>query len=897
MGAALRPSVQAAHVGVEDAEEGVLRLRGGGRRAVLEVDGVDLALLGPREREAALAGFAGCLNALAFPVQLLVRVVPADLEATRRALERRLRREPAPALAALGRDHAAFLGGLGVGGALLERRCYLVVPAPEVYPAATAPEGGRSPRLPFRLAWPGRRPPAGPPASQSDPGPDDRGPDPEAALAARCDELARQLGRCGLVASRLDGPGLADLLAAWWRPAHGRRGRAVSSEAADWPAGGRRPPAALDPGALADRVAPAAVELARDHLRLDDAYARVLLVTAFPRTVDLGWLAPLLECGLPLELSLHIAPLPTAALVRDLGRRLARLESSRALAERRGRLADPEAEVACGDVARLRDALQRGEARAFATGVYLLLRAPTLAALDEATRRAEAVLDGLLAQSRVALFEQAPGLRSCAPVGQDALRVGRTLDTESLAAAFPFGAVGPGGSGGPGSERGVFYGVARPVPRPVVLDPFDPGLENANLVVMATPGAGKSYFTKLLALRSLLAGVDVLIVDPEGEYGGLCAAAGGQRVRLAAASDQRINPFDLPPPTAEDGGEDDGDGALAAQVAALAGLVEVLVATPAVPLAPNERALLDRALYRAYAGAGITADPATHRSPVPLMADLHAVLAAEGGATAPGLAARLHRYVHGSLAGLFAGPTNVALDRRLVVFDVRALDPALRPAAAHLVAGLVWGLARRALRPRLLVVDEAWSLLQYPEGGAFLTGLARRARKHYLGLVTVSQDVTDFLRSPHGPTVLRTAATKLLLKQDATAVDDVEAVFGLSAGERRFLLGAAKGEGLLCARGVRLPLRVLASPAEHALATTAPAEVAARRAARAAGAGGAGPEADRPPGGGCLVYRIAADGRWGESGGRRGPGADGRARPADGGGDGRGQDREPVLGA
>jgi hypothetical protein len=484
--------------------------------------------------------------------------------------------------------------------------------------------------------------------------------------------------------------------------------------------------------------------------------------------------------------------------------------------------------------------------------------------------------------------------------------VWRTLDTGSLATTFPFGAASLSGPGG-----GVFYGVARPGPRPVVLDPFDARLENANLVVMATPGAGKSYFTKLLVLRSLLAGVDVLVVDPEGEYGALCAAAGGQRVRLAAASGQRINPFDLPPRTGED--EDgDGDDALAEQVAALAGLLEVLVATPAAPLSPDERAVLDRALYRTYARAGVTADLATHRRPAPLLADLHAVLAAESGATAPGLAARLERYVSGSLGGLFAGPTSVALDRRLVVFDVRALDPALRPAAAHLVAGLVWGQARRALRPRLLVVDEAWSLLQYPEGGAFLAGLARRARKHYLGLVTVSQDVTDFLRSPHGLTVLRTAAAKLLLKQDATAVDDVEAVFGLSAGERRFLLGAAKGEGLLCAGGVRLPLRVLASPAEHALVTTAPAEVAARRAgvptgsaSSAGGPAGAG----RPPGGG-LVYRVAAAGgtngrhRGGADlrGGRTGgddPAAGGRCEgdDRDAGADGGADDaRRPDLG-
>jgi type IV secretory pathway VirB4 component len=349
---------------------------------------------------------------------------------------------------------------------------------------------------------------------------------------------------------------------------------------------------------------------------------------------------------------------------------------------------------------------------------------------------------------------------------------------------------------------------------------------------MATPGAGKSYFVKLLALRSLLAGVDVLVVDPEGEYRALCAAAGGQHVRLAATSPRRINPFDLPLP--DDRGAADapvagGDGGepLAEQVAALVGLLEALVATPAAPLTPDERAVLDRALFRTYAAAGITADPATHARPVPLLADLLAGLTEAGGATAAALAARLDRYVSGSLAGLFAGPTNVTLDRRLVVFDLEALDPSLRPAAVHLVTALVWRELRRALRPRLLVVDEAWSLLQYPEGGAFLAGLARRARKRYLGLVTVSQDVPEFLRAPHGQIVLRTAATKLLLKQDPTAIDEVAAALRLSPDERRLLLGAARGEGLLCSGPVRRPVQILACAAEHALVTTAPAEVAA----------------------------------------------------------------------
>jgi type IV secretory pathway VirB4 component len=279
---------------------------------------------------------------------------------------------------------------------------------------------------------------------------------------------------------------------------------------------------------------------------------------------------------------------------------------------------------------------------------------------------------------------------------------------------------------------------------------------------------------------------------------------------------------------------EDGFDVLAEHIAGLLGLLEVMLAEPGGTLNPIERAVLDRGLYATYSAAGIDADPATHARPAPLLRDLHAALAESPGDVAAGLAARLRRYVAGSLAaGLFAGPTNVELDRRLVVFNIQQLEAELRPLAIHLIAGFVWNRVRPDRRPRLLVIDEAWSLLRYPEGGAFVSSMARRARKYYLGLVTITQDAADFLRSDHGRAVLVNAAMKLLMKQDPTTVDVVAEAFQLTTEERQYLLGANKGEGLLFARGARLALRVEASPMEHRLATTAPrelAEIAARSA-------------------------------------------------------------------
>ncbi len=567
---------------------------------------------------------------------------------------------------------------------------------------------------------------------------------------------------------------------------------------------------------VADLIAPAAVEIARDHLRLDTQFARTLVVTGYPRTVSPGWLAPLIDFEEPIELSLHLHPLQTAQMVSTLSHKLVQLHSSRLLAARGGRLPDPEREIAYEDAERLRDALQRGEEKIFSVALYILLRAGSLAALDALTRKVELTLGGMLAHARTAILEQDIAFQSCLPQGQDQLLLYRNLDTSSVATLFPFS------SSSLTMERGVLYGIARHNHSPVIVDPFDETLENANMVVFATSGAGKSFFTKLMALRNLLLGVDFLVIDPEDEYRALCTAVDGQYVRLASSSTQHLNPFDLPPADQDQDARDP----LAEQVAALLALLEMMLAEPGHGLTSHERALLDRALYETYAAAGITEEVSTQHGSAPLMRDLHAVLANTPGEMAISLAARLQRYVEGSLSGLFSAPTDVALDRCLVVFNIQALEPELRPLGVHLIATFVWNQVRRSRRPRLLIIDEAWSLMQYPEGGAFLAGMARRSRKYYLGLVTITQDVADFLGVEHGRTVLANAALKLLMKQDATIIDSVVQAFRLSAEERQFLLTAGKGEGLFFARGSHVALKIEASPAEHRLATTSPRELA-----------------------------------------------------------------------
>ncbi|MGI8915256.1 MAG: VirB4-like conjugal transfer ATPase, CD1110 family [Chloroflexota bacterium] len=580
---------------------------------------------------------------------------------------------------------------------------------------------------------------------------------------------------------------------------------------------------ALGARSLADFIAPAAVEVARNHVRLEHQYVRVLAVTGYPRTVSPGWLDALLAFAEPIEVSLHLTPLASRPMIATLTHKLVGLDSSRVLADRQGRLSDPERETAYADADQLREALQRGDERLFSVSLYVQIRATSPTALDALTQQVEGALAGILAQSRVALWEQDRAFRSCLPQGQDHLGIYHNLDTSSVATMFPFS------SSNLTMPRGLLYGIATKSHAPVMVDPFDASLDNSNLTIFATSGAGKSYFCKLLLLRALLQGIDAIIIDPEDEYRALCQAVDGQYVRLASTSPHQINPFDLPPPDPTDR---EGRDPLAEQVTAVTALLELLLTDADLPLGAHERGLLDRAIYQTYATAGIHPGiPASYTRPAPLLRDLHAVLAASTDPATRRMADDLQRYVQGALAGLFAGPTNVALDRPCVVFNLQALETELRPVGIHLVTNFVWRQVRRQRRPRLLVVDEAWSLLQYPQGAAFLAGMARRARKYSLGLVTITQDVADALATPHGRTVLTNAASSLLLKQSASTIETVANAFALSSEERQYLLAAPRGEGLFCCRGARVALRVAASPREHTLATTAPQDLAARDAA------------------------------------------------------------------
>jgi type IV secretory pathway VirB4 component len=566
------------------------------------------------------------------------------------------------------------------------------------------------------------------------------------------------------------------------------------------------------PGALS-LPAPSAVEVQRECLRVGDVWQCSLAVVGYPREVEQGWLAPLLHAAGELDLTLHVAPISPVFAADRLRRQRARLESSRRIDADRGRLSDPTLSAAAEDADALAGALARGESRLFRSALYLSITASSRQELRERVERVKALCASMLLHVVPATFRALDGWLSTLPLGTDRLRLRRTFDTPALAAGFPFA------SSDPPLENGVLYGLTDSG-APVLADRF--ARSNFNSVVLAYSGAGKSYAAKLEALRLLYRDVQVFILDPEDEYHPLCTAVGGAYLPLTGPNAVAINPLDLPD------GSDERGRALDERILFLADLIELL----AGGLDGGELAVLDRSARAAYQTAGITIDPATHDRPAPLLADLVRALQAESD-TGQRLAERLSPYATGSHSSLFDRPTSVKPDSHLVCFSLRGLPERMRAPALMLALDAIWRSLEGPLRRRVVLVDEAWDLMRETPcatreapGARFLFRLAKKARKRWTGLTTITQDPGDLLDSPLGQAVVNNACQHFLLRQSPQAIERIGRAFGLTPGERSHLLTCPTGHGLLLTEQQRIPLRVTASQAEDQIITTDPGTLA-----------------------------------------------------------------------
>jgi type IV secretory pathway VirB4 component len=576
-----------------------------------------------------------------------------------------------------------------------------------------------------------------------------------------------------------------------------------------------QPPSALDgptpSGALTtkDIIAPPAIEVDFDHLTIGDQLVRTLFIAGYPRYVSANWLEPLISFNHTLDVALYVYPSKSEEILENLKRKVGEMEATIQSDLKRGRVIEPSIQVALEDALSLQQELAKGSERFFQFGLYVTIPAKTMEDLNKTTKQVEATLASLMIITKKAVLQMEEGFKTTLPMGQDRLMITRNMDTTSLATTFPFT------TSELTANEGVLYGINEGNESLVIFDRFT--LENANTVVFGKSGSGKSYMVKLEIIRSLMFDTEVIVIDPENEYEALTEALGGEYTQFEFGGKTKINPFDLT--VLKDAGGEEND--LNQKILSLHGFFRVVMGK----LTPSEDAILDRALVLTYKQKGITPDPASQNREPPLMEDLYKVLVGMEEITARGLADRIEKFVRGSLVGIFDAQSNMEITNHLTVFSIRDLEDELRPIAMYLILDFIWTKIRKSIKKRVLIVDEAWYLMKYPDSAQFLNSIAKRSRKYYLGLTTITQDVEDFLSGELGKTIIQNSSMQILLKQSSAAIDRVAEIFYLSEGEKHLLLSSDVGQGLLFAGPAHAAIRVIASPEEHALATTKPQEL------------------------------------------------------------------------
>jgi type IV secretory pathway VirB4 component len=531
-----------------------------------------------------------------------------------------------------------------------------------------------------------------------------------------------------------------------------------------------------------------------DHVCLDGVYMRTMFISGYPFVAHSGWLDSLITFNHDSDISYHLHEVGATLALPKLHRKITELESTKRAMMRAGKIVGSDITDPLESAIELRDKIQRGQEKLFQLSIYICLRADSLEELDRITKLLEATLSARMFYSKIARYQQLEAMQSILPRGEDQLAQKRNLDSSSAALTFPFM------SSELVQESGILYGVNKSNNSLVILDRFS--LHNANSIVFAQSGSGKSYTTKVEILRQLMQGTKVIVIDPEREYKQLAASVGGTYVKLSARSKQKINPFDLAVSfqTGVDLSEHAQD------------LTEI-VSLMSEGLSSREKAAVDKAILRIYHHA---------KRQAPLLEDLYAELQKLGQLK---LCERLEKYISGSLANVFNEQTNIQLDNRLVIFDIKDLPESMRQVMMLIISNFVKHQVMALPEKRLLVIDEGWMLLQHEESARFVAGLVRRARKYYLGVSIISQQANDFLSSDYGRAIASQTALRILMRQDTTTIKNVVSEFNLSEYEQQFLLTCERGDALLIADQNHVAVRVVASDAEHPLITTNPSEI------------------------------------------------------------------------
>lgn len=559
---------------------------------------------------------------------------------------------------------------------------------------------------------------------------------------------------------------------------------------------------------IKDIIAPPALKIESRYLQLGEKYLRTFFIFSYPRFLSTGWFSPIINFDRTFNISLFIHPVDTALILKNLKKKVAEVEVQIAERAEKGMVRDPVLETAYKDLEALRDKLMQAREKLFKVGIYITIFGDSTQELDKVESEFKSLLEGRLIYLKEAIFQEEHGFNSTLPLCLDELEIHTSMNTEPLSSAFPFI------SADLTSENGILYGINRHNNSLIIFDRFS--MENANMVIFAKSGSGKSYTAKLEVLRSMMIKTDVIIIDPENEYQYLAETVGGSYFKISLSSPNHINPFDLPTPTKDEKPAD----VLRENILNLTGLLKIMLGG----VTPDEEAVLDRALYETYASKDITPQTTDFSDlEMPLLQDLQTILEnMEGGAN---MAKKLEKFTTGTFAGFLNQPSNINIKNQLVVFSLRDMQTDLRPIAMYLIMTYIWAAIRKELKKRLLLIDEAWVLMQYEEAAAFIFGIAKRCRKYFLGLTTITQDVADFMKSKYGQPIITNSSIQLLLKQSPATIDVVKQTFNLTDQETYLLLESNVGEGIFFAGLKRAAIKIIASYTEDQIITSNPAQL------------------------------------------------------------------------
>ncbi|MBI2591729.1 MAG: ATP-binding protein [Candidatus Brennerbacteria bacterium] len=560
-------------------------------------------------------------------------------------------------------------------------------------------------------------------------------------------------------------------------------------------------------GDIKDVIAPSGLQINSNYIKLGNKFAKTVFIFTYPRYLSTGWFSPIINMPELVDISFFMHPVDTALALRQLRKKTTNVEAQLNERSEKGLVRDPVLETAFRDLETLRDALQQAREKLFKTGVYITIYADSLEDLSKLEGHLSSLLESRLVYVKPAFFQQMEGFASVLPLGTDKLGIHTPLNSGPVSSFFPF--TSPNLT----TDNGILYGVNLGNNSLVIFDRFS--LENANTVVFAKSGSGKSYTTKLEIIRNLMMGVNVIVVDPEKEYKNLSQAVGGSFFNISLTSEHHINPFDIPIIPKDE----DPTDVLKSHILNLTGLLKVMLGK----ITPEEEAIIDRAISETYASHDIVPGKDFSQAKPPLLEDLQVVIQnMKGGA---GLADRLDKFIHGSYAGFTNNTTNIDIKNRFIVFAIRDLEDELRPIAMYIILNFIWNMIRADFKKRALIVDEAWVMMKNDDSASFLFGLVKRARKYFLGVTNITQEVDDFLRTPYGRPIITNSALQILLKQAPAVIDGLAKTFNLTTAEKNFLLEANVGEGLFFAGLRHAAIKVIASYTEDQIVTTNPEQM------------------------------------------------------------------------